>query len=335
MISTGTTTIFTTENKNNFIHFEGKTGIEFVRADITGINFVDIFKKDTVHFLDLMSDKPKVFIPMSTSFYHLYHDFFGAFLTQYELMPDAKYIIDITIIKDMSPLPSFIKLFFKFLNDKKVDYQPIDFNNVSKINVNNFYYTNLQAESSELNNPSPKIYKMSQNYVKNINAPAIHKVFLSRQNFQNRDLSPLIKGRLPFEHDNRIDDEQKAQEYFQSLGFEVVVPETFKDFEEQINYMYETKILLSSTGSGLTNSCFMRPGSTVVELVTPLISFSSIGNGVTQPLSIAQEEIHHFYHLMAQAMGHKYLGIRNQERNIDKIIETIENDKALKLFLES
>jgi hypothetical protein len=335
MVSTGTTTVSATKHKNNFGYFEGTTGIEFLGTDIIGINFVDVFKEDALHFLDFVSDQPKVLIPISMSFYHFYHDFFGAFLTQYELMPDAKYIIDITVIKDISPLPSFLKLFFKFLNDNKVDYESVDFGKTNKININNFYYTNLQAESSELNDPALKIYNMSQNYVKDVNVLANRKIFLSRKNFQNRDLSPFINERLPFQNDNRIDDEKKAEEYFKTLGFEVVIPENFKNFEEQINYMYEAKTIISYTGSGLTNAFFMRPGSTVIELVTPLISFSSLGNGVTEALSNAQEEIHHFYHLLAQSMNHKYIGIRNKERSIDKIIETIESDKALKLFLES
>lgn len=333
MISTSTTTINHTDYKTTLGHIKEETGLIFTTQNILGFDKVDKMKDDGHHFIDLISDKPKVFVPVYLSFYHFYHDAFGEFLWQYEQMPDAKYIIDITSIADINPLPSYIKMFFNFLNDKKVDYQPIDFRKINKMNINDFYFKNHESESPEINNPSPKLYEMSQNYVKDKNVPATKKIFLSRKNFQSRDLSKLTKGRLPYENDNRLDDEPKLQEYLKTLGFEIVIPEEFKTFQDQINCMYQAKMIMSTTSSGFTNACFMRPGSTMVELITPLISFNRVGNGVTSPISSGQEEIHHYYHLMSQAMDHTYIGINNKTRSTDKIIETIENNKLLKAWL--
>jgi hypothetical protein len=39
---------------------------------------------------------------------------------------------------------------------------------------------------------------------------------------------------------------------------------------EQIRYMQRVDVLVGVTGSGLTNLAFMRPGSIVVELMSPL-----------------------------------------------------------------
>lgn len=331
-VSTTTTTINSTLYKTSYIHHKEKTGVNII-GNIANIHLTDLHEDNSGDVIDLISEQPKVFVTMTTSYYHLYHDSIGEFLTQYELMPDAKFIIDITLIAENDKLPPYIKMFFKALNDKKIDYRPINLRKFNKININNFYYRNSKVESLEINNPSPKVRKFFQPYVSDSSAPANKKVFLSRTNFQGRDLSILIKGRLPYENDNRIDDEGKLQEYFKNLGFEIVVPEDFKTFEDQINYFDKVKVLVSTTSSGFTNACFMRPGGTMIELTTPLISFGYIGNGVTQPPSQGQEEIHHFYHMMSTALDHNFISIPNKERNAQKIIDAIEQSSMIKYIL--
>lgn len=331
-VSTSTTTIDSTKYKTSLNHLEGEFGVSF-NGHIFQMMVHDKFSKDEPDVIDLISDKPKVLMPITTSYYHLYHDNFGEFLTQYELTPDAQFIIDITHISETNPLPEYIKMIFKFLNDNKVDYKPINLNKFNKVNINNFYFRNFDVESLAVNDPSNKIRKHMQSYIKNKDLPANKKVFLSRKNFTGRDLSVLIKGRLPYENDNRIDDEKMLQDYFKSLGFEIVVPEDFKKFEDQIEYFDKVKVLISTTSSGFTNAMFMRPGGTMVELETPLISFGYIGNGVTQAQSQGQQEIHHFYHAMGIALDHYYIGIPNKTREAKKIIQYIENNKSLKVLL--
>lgn len=335
MISTTTTTINSTVFKNTFKHTKETKGLMFSSPWILAFDIVDKFHKSEPGLLDLVSDQPKVLIPMTTSFYHLYHDHIGEFLTQYELTPDAKFIIDITSIKDLDPLPEYIKMFFKFLNSKNIDYRPVDFSKTRIININNFYYKDPQSESFALNHPCEKLYKFAQEYVIDKNIPATKKVYLSRKNFKNRDLSILLNGELPYENDNRIDDEEKLEEYFRSIGFEIIVPEDFETFEDQINLFYEAKTIVSATSSGLINACFMRPGSIMVEISTPLISFNNIGNGFTSPKSTAQEEIHHFYHRVSMEMNHNYISIPNMTRESQAIIDKIESNNSLKNMLVS
>lgn len=330
--STTTTTINSTKYKDSFLHKEEECGIIFDR-NINNIIFVDKFSKHENNVLNLISKEPKVIISTTVSFFHMYHDCIGEFLSQYEKTPEALFLIDITHIADMDNLPSFVKMFFQFLNDNSVNYKPINLLKFNKININNLYYRNTSVESLEINDPSPKIRKHFSKYIIDSSMPADKKVFLSRKNFHGRDLSTLIKGRLPYENDNRIDDEQELINYFKDLGFEIVIPEDFETFVDQINYFDKVKMIVSNTGSGFTNACFMREGGTMVELTTPLISFSSIGNGVTSPLSQGQEEIHHFYHMMSVALGHSFISIPNKTRKAKKIIEHIENNKVVKNIL--
>lgn len=335
MKSTTTTTINATFSKNTFKFQEKAVGVKFSFPTLHSAEITKKFKKDEPGLIDLISDQPKVFVSLTESVYHLYHDHFAEFLTQYEITPDAKFIIDITNIKHLDPLPEHIKMVFKFLNKHKVDYRPIDLHSNNILNINNLYYHDIEAESFSLNHPSKRLYSFAQEYIIDKDTEATKKVYLSRKNFKGRDLSFFIKERLPYSNDNRIDDENALEEYFRSIGFEIVVPEDFKTFEEQMQFFYNTKTLVSLTSSGLVNSCFMRPGSTMVELSTPLISFNSLGNGVTDHGSSGQEELHHFYHEVSIGMGHNYISIPNTSRSSKSLIDTINKNIYLKNLLAS
>ena len=333
MYSTTTTTINKTSTKNTFSFQKEAVGIKFDVDHIYNFSIHKKFKKDEPGLIDLISDQPKVFIPMTTSFYHLYYDHFGELLTQYELTPDAKFIIDITQLKDIKELPEHVKMIFKFLNKNNIDYRPVDLRANSIMNINNLYYRNLDAESFALNNPAQRLNDFAKQYIVDKDVQADKKVYLSRKNFVGRDMSFFIKGGLPYENDDRIDDEKKLEEYFASLGFEIVYPDEFKTFEEQMQFFYNVKTVASLTSSGLTNACFMRPGSTVVEISTPLISFTRVGNGVTDSGSDGQEELHHFYNAISLFLNHSYISIPNKNRSSDHVIQKIENNKALKNLL--
>lgn len=333
MKSTTTTTINSTKMKNGMKFEKGVIGLKFNSPEIYNFSINGKFKKDEPGLIDLVSDQPKVLVELTTSFYHLYHDLFGELLTQYELTPNAKFIVNISQIKTMDNLPEYIKMIFKFLNENNIDYRPIDLNDNRIININNLYYRDPESESFSINNPSRKLYDFSQRYIADKNIKAEKKVYLSRKNFIGRDLSFFIKGRLPYENDNRIDDEKKIEEYFSSLGFEVVYPDEFKTFEEQMQFFYKVKTVASLTSSGLTNACFMQPGSTVIEISTPLISFSQIGNGVLEYDSHGQEELHHFYATISEMMDHNYIAIPNIARSANDIIKKIEDNNTLKNFL--
>lgn len=331
--STSTTTINSTKYKNSYTLRKEKSGLVF-NSSLLVLDFIDpTFPKDEPMLVDLISDQPKVLVYTNLSYYHHYHDNFAEFLSQYEITPDAKFLVDITHIKNKNPLPEFLRILFKFMNDNKVDYRPIDVDKTNKFNINNLYYRNPDCESHAINNAPKRLYKFSQEYVKDKNAPATKKVFLSRKNYRGRDLEPIIKGRLPYQNDDRIDNEELLADYFESLGFEINVPDEFDNFEDQMNYFYQAKMIASTTSSGLTNACFMRPGSTVVEILTPLISFSNLGNGLSRPMSQGQEEIHHFYHAMSLQGDHFHVSIPNERRNAQEIIDKIEANPKLKSLL--
>ena len=94
--------------------------------------------------------------------------------------------------------------------------------------------------------------------------------------------------------------------------------------------MYETKILISLTGSGLTNCIFMQPEQKIVEIFTPLI-ISKTKNDLNINF---QEEWHFFNHRMSAIKQHKYFSLSNINRSSEEIIKNIEKDELFKQILK-
>lgn len=126
--------------------------------------------------------------------------------------------------------------------------------------------------------------------------------------FNNRD-PDLLK----IKNDLRVEDEEILIEYFQNKGYEIVYPEDFNSFEEQIKFFDDVKTMICSSGSGMANMMFMQPGNIVIELQTPV-------------LIAGTQQVHPFYEGFAWAKRHNFITIPN-ERKSAEIIEHFENKR--------
>jgi hypothetical protein len=107
-------------------------------------------------------------------------------------------------------------------------------------------------------------------------------------------------------------------------------------FEEQMNTFYEARTIVSTTSSGLTNAVFMQPGQTMIELVTPLLIHVADNQDADEADARQwriQEELHHFYSVLALHKKHKFLMLGNKHRKSEDIIKQIEEDQFLKYFV--
>jgi capsular polysaccharide biosynthesis protein len=111
------------------------------------------------------------------------------------------------------------------------------------------------------------------------------------------------------------------ESYFSSLGFEIIYPEDFLNFNDQLIFFNEVKIIAGVTNAGLLNSIFMQPGGIVLELTVPLIVYGT-------------EKIHHQYKGLADVKEHMYLSLFSM-RKVDDFIDKIENNKMIKELLLS
>jgi capsular polysaccharide biosynthesis protein len=113
--------------------------------------------------------------------------------------------------------------------------------------------------------------------------------------------------------DNRNAYQDEIEEFFKSIGFEVINGEGFNSLQEQISFFHSVSIFAGLTGAGLTSSMFMQPGQTLIEIVCPL----KFGAGENY-------EIHNFYKTYSMLKNHTYVGISNINRDSDSLIKELE-----------
>lgn len=177
-------------------------------------------------------------------------------------------------------------------------------------------------------------------HVKNPFAPPIHNL-KPVSDFLVENLDPQIQAtekiylsrrKVTYSFIDRIDDEVALEEYLKTLGFEVICPEDFDSYHDQLNKIASAKILMSLTSSGLSACLVLDPNAWVVEL-------SSFMHVKTDPLSneydIQYSTFHNQYKVMSMIRGSSYLSLSNMSSSTADMIKTIESNKQLKDLLSS
>jgi hypothetical protein len=185
--------------------------------------------------------------------------------------------------------------FVHYLADIGVEFEFLDTNSFDAIKINNFFIIPQGFSLIGVKMLSSRIKK----YLQRSNVEPFRKIFVARKDYLAQ----------------RIDDQKEVQEFFIDQGFEIVYPESFETFIDQINYFSECKVIAGISGSALSNCIFMKPGGTVIELLSVFKGEEDIA------------EIHHFYRIMANAMRHLYFSVSNLS---GKAEDFENNKKALK-----
>ncbi len=128
-------------------------------------------------------------------------------------------------------------------------------------------------------------------------------VFISRK---NNPAEEVANERVAYQED--------CEEFFRSIGFEIVYGEDFEDSKSEILYFRDVSVFAGFTGSGLTNSIFMNPGQTLIEIVCP-IKFNQ------DP----KYEIHNFYKTISMLKGHKYIAVPNINNSKEDLLKQLED----------
>jgi hypothetical protein len=219
----------------------------------------------------------------------------------------------------------------KVLDDKGVSYTIIDYQSLDSIVINNFY----AMQGFERIDDSPNVvYRNTEKYRNPLVVPD-KTVYLSRRNMGDRSTgSKSISEGLPYYHDQRIDDEPKLEKYLESLGVTVVVPEDFKDFQEQLQYFNSVKTVISLTSSGLTNSMFMQSGGNVIEFITPLV-ITMFPDKDNPGFNHGEISIHNLYNLISFSRNHNHMSIANKTRSVDDLIAYLEKTRIIHRILSN
>jgi hypothetical protein len=296
--------------------------------------YIDSSSKNT---LSILSNKKKLVISMVNSFYHSLLDNISEIIYALESYPKHELIIDVSETHDslkQKPANSFIyhNVFLYFLETlkiKKIKYRLVNLKKHDIIYINNFRVIRYDLESIR---KASLVYDFFKERASNPKAKPTRKVFISRALTTGRDYDAPT---LSHSSDDRMDDHQKLDNLFASMGYEIVQTEKLQSFQEQLDIFYETKVLASITGSGLANAAFMQPGQTLIEIITPLVVPVGVPGrpkDLTDPYYT--QELHNFYKNLAFYKDHTYFGIHNNSRNFDILNKTIEKDHRIKNFLD-
>jgi len=296
--------------------------------------YIDASSEKTLSIID---NKKKLVMSMVNSFYHTVLDNMSELIFAIEAYPDHELIIDISeTTKDFDGnlnqkfiYHNVFLYFLETLKMKKIKYRLVHLKDYDIIYINNFRIIHYEFDTIQ---KADVVYEFLKDRVSNPAIAPYRKVFLSRSLAIGREYdAPTLKH----SDDNRIDDHQKLEDMFASMGYEIVRTEELTSFQEQLDLFYETKILVSITGSGLANAAFMQRGQTLVEIITPLVvpvGHPGRAKDITDPYYV--QELHNFYKNLAFYKDHTYFGIHNETRSFETLKDTIENDPKIKNFLD-
>lgn len=290
---------------------------------------------DSNNTISLVDDKNKIVISMVNSFYHSLLDNMSELIYAMTTYPNHKIIIDVSELgQNLGSEKIYHNAFLYFievLKKRKIQYELVSLKKYDIVYINNFHIVRYLLESKQKANI---VYEFFKPELSNPEEKQVKNVFISRSKTSGRDYSSMASG-LGYSNDDRMDDHSSLDDYFKSLGYEVVCSEDFHSFQDGLDYFNQAKVIASITGSGLTYAAFMPPGQTMIEIFTPLVV--PVGRpgkqkDITDPYYV--QEIHNFYKNIAFFKNHYYFAVNNSERSFEQLKDTIESNHRIKTFLD-
>lgn len=288
--------------------------------------------------LNLISDKKKVLIQLTTSYYHFIHDQLGAILYYNQEFPEYEILVDVAHAWPYTLRENLMyDVVFEMLDACNMKYTKINSSEIKGINLNNFYFPYINYMAKDM---PRRVHDFFSKFIEDATVIPFRNVYLSRtgvdfgRNYEDR-FDPSRNYPKILQNDFRVDDNEALDDFFEKQGFEVFVPEKkFANFKEQVEYMYSVKTLAAISGSGLTNSILMQPGQTVIEITSPMITtnpprYSNTG------LEEYNADIHHYFSPLSFKRSHLHISISNKTKKTADVIRTMLSNPYLVQIFES
>jgi capsular polysaccharide biosynthesis protein len=259
--------------------------------------------------LSLISDTIKIIGNIPRNNYHFLIEFVGQVSLMIDSLSDKKieFILDISTLFPQER-EYFCSLVTKLFQSKDATYRYVDSKEFNYININNFILlTNTLVSFVNLISAAAKTFENFFSLSDTINPSK--KVYLSRKE------SALSGDPVTT---SRIDNELVIEKIFLDKGFEIVYAENFRTIEEKALFFRDVKVLVGLTGAGLANIIFMKPGQTVIEIVTPQLIPYDGGK-------VYSAEIHNLYRTICFNRDHILVNIQNQHRIADSITTVLNS----------
>jgi hypothetical protein len=308
------------------------------------VSEVDDSLAPEIEQVNLVSDVRKVVLMSHRAYFHILTEIIPAIvkeITEYLDEGPIQFVVlgDLLIADkfDTHHVLGIFDLVKKQLEARGHSIVFVSLHNGTKIVVNNFKL--YKQKNSSLYGLKSVMDFLSDGVDKGADKPH-RKIYLSRSKTMSNagqhiglddfDLSiDGLRDKYKNQLAQRVDDPEKLGAYLETLGFETVVPEDISSYEDQIKLISEASKVISITSAALTSLMFMREGSTVIELATPLDTPRHPESQVSDFMSIHP---HYFY--LCFEFGISHVSIPHW-RSADQIIRVIEETPGLKDFLQS
>lgn len=313
-----------------YFEYQSNNHVYVVRND-------SFIKENNLSVLDLTSKNNKMFIGIHPRIYHNLVDNLAEILYLDEYFKSNPSWGNFEFILDSSDVPEY------FYNDNGPTFFKFFLDVLDKKNINFRIINSAPKKMQELQKINNKCYPNKNLLIKVDNCGIIREIDFKLQNFNI--LSNVFKEyseniiadktvylsrnskNTNYANTKRQEEENIIENFFKNKGCEIVVPETFKNFKDQIKYFNSVKTIIGLTGSGLLNMLMMQDSCNVIEIYTPLETSSY--NAKTQT-RMQQVSTHPIYRDVAWAKNHTYLSIKN-DYNSDTIelVKKLNNNKLL------
>lgn len=243
------------------------------------------FKKNEISYeentFNFESDSSKLIITVMPGIHHVFNERFAIAIEWFKRHEDGSVLFFYDkgqwADKDLD-LFYFFNLFNDYVKKSSNGKQKcflIEMDKDKKFIVNKFCffkdYLNIKGKYHLCQN-----LKKIRDFYKTENKP-FRKVYISRGKTQRKsthfttgtNAKDFIK--LNRFDDERVYDEEILENYLKDLNFEIIYPEDFENMKDQIKIFTETKIMICSTHSGISNMVWLPDNSIVVEISVPII----------------------------------------------------------------
>lgn len=275
----------------------------FAKYDLLNQERHRLFLENSISVLGNME---KYLLVCQAGLYHTLFNTIPSILYLYKQNPSTVFIINISSIygreDEATKIVDFLKL---FLDDNQIQYKLVT--NLDKITVNDVKILNeftIKA-ITDVN----MILEVREWVLKNISKKDLRKIYISRAKSNTQ---------------KRIDDEERLERYLSDLGFYIFYPENSLSIYDQLAYFVDAEVVVSITSSGISNGLMMKPGSLLIELVTPF-QFGGSFDGI--------DMLHQLYSALAYSIDLNYVGIPNKTKNVSDLINYIESNPKIKSLL--
>jgi capsular polysaccharide biosynthesis protein len=212
----------------------------------------------------LLSEKTKILIPIDEAYFHFMTETIASMAALAKANKGAMFVFSDKFIKGLH-LGDWVGSHLINILDRLSEVYGTSYVFLPKAfyKINNAVLVTKGVSFTKFSNEIYEAFNFSQKSI-----PVPNKlIYVSRSNIDPEKDKGTRKSGLP---SFRIHDEEKVEEFFSSIGFEVVYADKLS-ITEKVKLFGEAKILAGVTGAGLANIIFMQPGTAIININTEVI----------------------------------------------------------------